>query len=153
MDEFFFCDNFFDGASKGNPRFSGAGGFFSSPDRLTEFSFSWELGIMSNNKAENYGLLMAIQIAKNNGYKSIQIFGDFEVLFKALNSVDCFNNSALNKSLQRIWTLLKEFDLAASFHILRKLNNLVDALANKACLLPLGFLSVNGESNYFHPIP
>ena len=75
------------------------------------------------------------------------------MLIKAFNSVDSFNNYALNKSLQRIQNILKEFDTTASFHILWDLNNLVDALANKACLLPQGFLSINGESSYFHPIP
>ena len=50
---------FFDGASKGNPRISGAGGLVFSPDRLIESSFSWGLGVMSNNHAECYSLLMA----------------------------------------------------------------------------------------------
>ena len=48
---------------------------------------------------------------------------------------------------------MKEFDMDESFHILWDLNNLADALANKACLLPQGFLSINGESSYLHPIP
>ena len=96
---------------------------------------------------------MAIQIAKDNGYKSIQIFNDSEMLIKALNSVDYFNNYALNKSLQRIQNFLKEFDMVISFHILQDINNLADALANKACMLSQGILSINGESNYFHPIP
>ena len=144
---------FFNRASKGNPETSGAGGFVSSSNGLVEFSFRWGLGIMSNNQSECYSLLMAIQVAKENGFKSIQVFDDSEMLIKALNSDDCFNNSALNNSLQRIQNLLKEFYLVASFHVLRKLNNLAYALANKACLLPQGFLSINGEANYLHPIP
>ena len=90
---------FFDRASKGNPETSGAGAFVSSSDGLVEFSFHWGLEIMSNNQAECYNLLMAIQVAKENGFKSIQVFGDSEMLIKALNSGDCFNNSALNNSL------------------------------------------------------
>ena len=43
---------------------------------------------MSNNQAEFYSLLQASQLAKNKGYKSVQIFGDFEILIKALNSSD-----------------------------------------------------------------
>ena len=108
---------------------------------------------MSNNQAKSYNLLLASQIAKEKGFKSLQFFGDSEMLIKALNSNDYFNNSALNKSLLRIQNVLKEFDMVVSFHILRDLNNLVDVLANKACLLPQGFLSINGESSYFHPIP
>ena len=44
---------------------------------------------MSNNQAEFYSLLMAIQVAKEKGFKSIQVFGNSEMLIKALNSGDC----------------------------------------------------------------
>ena len=86
----------FDGASKGNPGVSGASGLVFSPDRLTKFSFCWGLGSLSNNQAKSYSLFMATQIAKDNGYKTVQIFGDSELLIKVLNTVDHFNNSALN---------------------------------------------------------
>ena len=99
MDELFVSDNFFYGASKGNPRISGAGGLVFSPDNMIESSFSWGLGNMSNNQAECYSLLMACQISKEKGYKSIQIFGDSKLLIKALNSAELFNNSALNSTL------------------------------------------------------
>ena len=98
-----FCD----GASKGNPGISKAGGLVFSPQILIESSFSWGLGTMSNNQAESYSLLMASQFAKEKGYKSIQIFGNSEMLIKALNSADSLNNSSLNKSLQRIQNILK----------------------------------------------
>ena len=96
---------------------------------------------------------MATQFSKEKAFKAVQIFGDSEMLIKALNSADNFNNFALNILLQRIQIILKEFDMADSFHILPDLNNLADAPANKACLLPQGFLSINGATNYFHPIP
>ena len=54
---------------------------------------------MSNNQDESYILLMVSQFAKEKGYKPIQIFSDYEMLIKALNSADSFNNYALNKSL------------------------------------------------------
>ena len=91
---------------------------------------------MSNNQAESYSLLMVTQFAKEKGFKSIQIFGDSEMLIKALNSADNFNSSALNIILRRIRIILKEFDMVESFHILWDSNKLADSLANKACLLP-----------------
>ena len=109
---------FFDGASKGNPGTSGAGGLIISTNKKTESSFSWGLGTMLNNQAESYSLLMASQIAKTKGFKSIQIFNDSEMPIKTLHLADCFNNSALNRTLQRIRNTLKEFDKVASFHIL-----------------------------------
>ena len=144
---------FFDGASKGNPGVSGASGLVLPSNRLTKFSFCWGLGSLSNNQAGSNDILLAIQIAKENGYKTVQIFGDSELLIKILNTVDHFNNSDMNILLQRIQVRLKEFDMVESFHILRELNSIVDDLANKACLLPQGFLSINGAASYFHSIP
>ena len=66
---------FFYGASKGNPRVAGAGGLIFSPDNEKIASFSWGLGICSNNQAECYSLLRACHLAKNFGLKEIQIFG------------------------------------------------------------------------------
>ena len=57
---------------------------------------------MSNNQAEFYSLLQASQLAKNKGYKSVQFFGDFEILIKALNSSDSLNFFTLIVTLQRI---------------------------------------------------
>ena len=108
---------------------------------------------MSNNQAKSYSLLKACQIAKENGYKSIQFFGDPELLIKVLNSEDHFNNFALNKSLQSIRNILKEFERVASFHIMCDLNKNADALENKAFLVSQGNLSINEKSNNFHPIP
>ena len=78
-----------------------------SGDLSPQFNFSWGLGTMTNSQAESYSLLMAIQIAKDNGFKSIHIFGDSEMSIKILNSDDCFKNFALNNSVQRIQNLLK----------------------------------------------
>ena len=130
---------FFDGASKGNPGVSGAGGLVISPDGLSSIKFCWGLSIMSNNQAEFYSLLQASQLAKNKGYKSVQIFGDSEILIKALNSSDSLNFFALIVTLQRIKRVLNFFDKADSYHILRGLNSSADDLANQACHLSQRF--------------
>ena len=130
-----------------------SGGLVFSLDRLSTFSFSWGLGSICNNQAKSYSLLLASQLVKEKWYKSVQIYGDSELLIKALNSADSLNNSALNSIPQRIRIILKVFDKSDSFHILWDQNKLADALANKACLLPQGFLSINEEPSYFHPIP
>ena len=66
-----------------------------SPNRLSSIRFSWGLGIMSNNQAEYYSLLLASQLAKKQGFKSVQIYGDSKILIKALNSSDSLKNSVL----------------------------------------------------------
>ena len=92
-------------------------------------------------------------MAKNKGYKSVQIFSDSEILIKDLNSFHSLKNSDLIVTLQRIKRILKVFDKDDSYHILRGFNISADALANQACHLPQGFLSINGEPSYFYPIP
>ena len=104
---------------------------------------------MSNNQAEFYSLLQASQLAKNKGYKSIQIFGDSEILIKALNSSNSLKSFALIVTMQRIKRVLKTFDKVDSYHILQGLSTSADGLANQACHLPQGFLNINGEPNYF----
>ena len=92
-------------------------------------------------------------MAKNKGHKSVQIFGDSEILIKALNSSDSLKFFALIVTLRIIKRVLIFFDKADSYHILRGLNYSADDLANQACHLSQGFLSVNGEPNHFYPIP
>ena len=96
---------------------------------------------------------MAFQIAKKIGLKEIQIFRDSEVLIKLLNSTSQFNKPSLDKTLQRIRNFLKDFESISSFHTLRELNNQADSLSNKACLLPLGSFSSNGESCTIQSLP
>ena len=108
---------------------------------------------MSNNQAESYSLLKACQLAKEVGFKYLHVYGDSEILIKMLNSYGLFNIPALNVILKRIRTILKDFEQFEFFHILRDLNGTTDSLANVACLLAQGYLSLNGEANLFQPIP
>ena len=144
---------FFDGASKGNPGVSGAGGLVLSPDRLSAFRFCWGLGIMSNNQAEGYSLLMETQLAKEKWFQAVLIYSDSELLINSLNSLVSLSNFALNAILQRIRRNLKAFAKIEVVHVLRELNKSSNALANKACCLSPGFLSINEETSFFHSIP
>ena len=74
-------------------------------------------------------------------------------MIKALNSSDSLKFFALIVTLQRIEKVLNFFDKADSYHILRGLNSSADDLANQACLLSQGFLSLNGEPDHFYPVP
>ena len=73
-------------------------------------------------------------------------------MIKLLNVEGHFNNSVLNKILQRIRNSMNEFENVDSFHILRDLNRRVDSLANKAFMLAQGYLNLNGEPSAFQPI-
>ena len=60
------------------------------------------LGKGTNNHIEILELLKACQIAKENNYKEIQVFADYEILIKILKSDDHFSNPMLKKTLQRL---------------------------------------------------
>jgi ribonuclease HI len=144
---------FFDGASKGNPGNAGAGRVIYSSDGSRKDNFSWGLGQRTNNQAEILGLLKACQIARENGIKEIQVFGDSEILIKILNTNDHLSNPVINKTLLRIRQVLQDFSSSRFFHILRGSNKEADTKANIGCLLPLGVLNKNDEDPQWIPIP
>lgn len=98
-------------------------------------SYSWGLGQSTNNQAEILGLLKGCQIAQEHGHIALQVFGDSELLIKAINSDEHLSNSALNNTLQRLRGLLSFFTSSSSFHILRTSNKEVDIKANEGCCL------------------
>eukprot|EP00253_Pinus_taeda_P023772 PITA_23772 len=141
------CTIFFDGASKGNPGRSGAGVIIYLPNGSKE-SFSWGLRIKTNNQAEVLSLLKACQLARKRNPKEIAVFGDSELLIKALRKNKSFNDPVLNKQILRVIRLLKEFPSVQIYHILRELNSEADSLANIGCNLEKSMLSINsGEPN------
>jgi ribonuclease HI len=146
------CTIFFDGASKGNPGRSGAGGIIYLPNGSKE-SYSWGLGIKSNNQAEVLSLLKACQLARKRNPEEIVVFGDSELLIRALRKNKRFNDSALNKLMTRVIRLLKEFPSVQIFHILRELNSEADSLANIGCNLEKSMISINSGEPIMVAIP
>ena len=86
-------------------------------------------------------------------YQRNSNFGGFRGIDKAVSSNLQFIKSSLDKILHRIQNFMKDFEKVSSFHILRELNKQADLMANKACLLPLGSFSSNGDSCIMRPIP
>jgi len=54
----------FDGASKSNPGKVGRGGILIEQGRKNSINFEWGLGIISNDKAKAYGLILGEKIKK-----------------------------------------------------------------------------------------
>eukprot|EP00253_Pinus_taeda_P035869 PITA_35869 len=146
------CTIFFDGASKGNPGTSGAGGVIYYPSGEKE-DFSWGLGTKTNNQAEVLGLLKACQLARKEIQREIIIFGDLELLIKALRSKEWLKDPLLNKQLSRVNKILKDFSSAQTFHILRDLNKEADRLANTGCTQQSGMISINAGALKLAIIP
>ena len=69
---------------KGTPRRQG-GGVILSPDGNQELSFSWGLGIESNNMAEALALWKGLNLAKEQGIRHIVVIGDSRLVIQDLN--------------------------------------------------------------------
>ena len=146
------CTIFFDGASKGNPGRSGAGGIIYYPNGSKE-CFSWGLGMKTNNQAEVLSLLKACQLARGKDPKEVAVFGDSELRIKALRKNKRLNDPVLNKQILRVTRLLKEFPSVQIFHILRELNSEADSLANIGCNHEKGMISINSGEAKMAVIP
>lgn len=82
LNDFFL---FFDGASKGNSGQARGGGVILSPHNSFLSSFSWGLGVDSNNKAEAMALWQGLTQAQDRGITSISVFGDSRIIIKAMS--------------------------------------------------------------------
>ena len=90
---------------------------------------------------------------KATGHNNIQIFGDSEIIIKALNFDSKFNNPSLNATMQRMHFILIDCASINSYHIFHDLKKLVDFKANQGFLLSAGMLSLNDGPSVMNPIP
>ena len=146
------CTIFFDGASKGNPGRSGAGGVIFYPNGKKD-DFSWGLGLKTNNQAETLSLLKACQMDRKENPRKILIFGDSELLIKTIISKKGLKDPTLNKQLSRVNRILKDFPSVQIFHILKGLNKEADRLANIGCTLQNGMININAGALNMAIIP
>lgn len=75
-----FCD----GASNGNPGFSGIG-FIIEYDNAPPFKFKDFIGIKTNNEAEYTAVIRAMMFASSKGYKEVTFHSDSQLVIKQLN--------------------------------------------------------------------
>ena len=136
---------FFDGASKGNPGQAGGGGIIFDPDGNLHLSFAWGLGLASNNQAEYLALWQGLNQARKLNIQKLFIFGDSRLIIKALRSKKMPSDINLVQIHRKILLLLSHFSSSKAHHVLRNLNSLADAEANRGTLLNKSQLIINGD--------
>jgi ribonuclease HI len=133
----------FDGASKGNPGEGGAGGAIRNPRGQLMDTYSWNLGIVSNNVAEAYALLKGIQIAKERHINQLTVIGDSKTIIRHFVKNTAPKNSVLQRIIARIKNAIKEMNIVF-LHIRRHNNGIADEQANNAIGKGKGNLVING---------
>ncbi|KAL0396335.1 UNVERIFIED_CONTAM: putative ribonuclease H protein [Sesamum calycinum] len=120
-----------DGASKGNPGISGAGGILRNHLGRVMFAFLEPLGTNTNTQAELSAMHRGLQICRDKGFRKIWIEIDAKAIITLISSPrqGAWN---LQNTLQRIQNILSQMTYRIS-HIFREGNQAADFLSNRAC--------------------
>ena len=129
---------FVDGASRGNPGPASVGAVLQDESGRNIKTLSIPIGTATNNVAEYFALLAALQEALAMGAKSVRVFTDSELLAKQFSGEYRIKDSTLKLLGILVRQLRGFFKTMALEHIPREKNKLADQAANEA--LDQGFL-------------
>ena len=121
------CEIYIDGASRGNPGPAGIGvAFVGGPH------FSTYLGETTNNVAEYLALVYALQEALREGYTTVTIKTDSELLARQMNGQYQVRDGQLRLFQDLARHLVQGFHHCTIQHVPRTQNTVADRLAGQA---------------------
>jgi ribonuclease HI len=121
-----------DGGSRGNPGLSSYGVVVRNPRGEIVARLKKYIGRMTNNVAEYYGLIAAMDYAQSQGIRSLRIESDSELLVKQMRGQYRVKSEDLRPLFERAKKMSLGFDSFKIEHIYREQNREADALANEA---------------------
>jgi ribonuclease HI len=121
-----------DGASRGNPGRSGAGGLIRISMGNVVYELSEYLGIQTNNYAEYKALELTLAKTLELGIRKAEIFLDSKLVVEQLNDNWIVKNESLKLLHSNIKELMSQFESIKISHVFRIHNQKADELANKA---------------------
>jgi ribonuclease HI len=90
------------------------------------------IGRMSNNVAEYYGLIAALDYAQAKGVRALRVESDSELLVKQMRGQYKVRSGDLQPLFERAKKMSQAFDSFRIEHVYREQNREADALANEA---------------------
>lgn len=121
-----------DGGSRGNPGPASYGVIVRAPDGNTQFRIGKYLGRATNNVAEYYGLIGALDYAQSQNISHLAVRSDSELLVRQMQGrykVKSPDLRPLHERAQKMARALAHFEIA---HVPREQNSEADELANLA---------------------
>jgi probable phosphoglycerate mutase len=121
-----------DGAARGNPGPASYGVAILSPDGLPHERLKKYVGRTTNNVAEYFALIAALDYAAAHGIKKLRIRSDSELLVRQMQGrykVKSVDLKPLHERAKKLAGSLEYFDIQ---HIPRERNRQADGLANEA---------------------
>jgi ribonuclease HI len=130
VEEGYIMNGFFDGASRGNPGNAGAGALMINNEGKVVWEKAVFLGKKTNNEAEYLALITLLKAAKEQGIKTLKVFGDSKLVISQVSRQWKINLPHLRLLAQRVWDLSEGMDI--SYHwIPREENKRADILSNE----------------------
>lgn len=121
-----------DGASRGNPGPAAYGVVIYAPDGKKTFQIGKYLGRATNNVAEYYGLITALDYAASHNIRRLRVRSDSELLVRQMHGQYKVKSATLKPMHEHARKLAARFEFFAIEHIRRELNSEADALCNEA---------------------
>jgi ribonuclease HI len=132
---------FSDGACRGNPGVGGAGAVITDARENVIWEGKEYLGHCTNNIAEYRALILGLKGALAQGYKSLVVYMDSELLAKQIDGSYRVKNENLQILMKDVRNLLASFNSVVVKHVPRLHNSHADKLANLA-------IDENNKINY-----
>jgi ribonuclease HI len=121
-----------DGGSRGNPGPAAYGVIIRDGRGEIVAKLKKYIGRMTNNVAEYYGLIAALDYAESHKVKAIRIESDSELLVKQMRGLYKVKSEDLRPLFERAQKMSKTFESFRIEHVYREQNREADALANGA---------------------
>ena len=121
-----------DGGSRGNPGPASYGVVIRDGRGEIVAKLKKYIGRMTNNVAEYYGLIAALDYAESHGIRALRIESDSELLVKQMRGQYKVKSEDLRPLFERAKKMSQGFDSFRIEHVYREQNREADALANEA---------------------
>ena len=121
-----------DGAARGNPGPASYGIVLRGPDGGAVESLGKYIGPTTNNVAEYYALIAALDAATARGVRRLRIQSDSELLVRQMQGAYKVKSADLKPLHERAQKAKRAFEFFAIEHVPRERNREADELANQA---------------------
>ncbi len=121
-----------DGGSRGNPGPASYGVVIRNPRGEIVAKLKKYIGRMTNNVAEYYGLIAALDYAQSHGIRALRVESDSELLVHQMRGQYKVKSAELRPLFERARKMAQSFSSFKIEHVYRDQNADADALANQA---------------------
>jgi ribonuclease HI len=121
-----------DGGSRGNPGPASYGVVIRDGRGAIVARLKKYIGRTTNNVAEYYGLIAALDYAQSNGIRAMRIESDSELLVKQMRGIYKVKSEDLRPLFERAKKMASTLEFFRIEHVYREQNAEADALANEA---------------------